>query len=357
MPVPTLASPQVHLHWVRETPSRVLILPVSTSLPSLDALPPCAQTAVLATGLATVELHLPPYRPIHNPDFDAWLATLVFRQDAAGRLIATCSSDPDPLATMAHHHAVVLALRAVTNDETPLTLVAESPGSPLLRQPMPVRHACAPRGGLLSAPSERSNAYHRCYRAVSLGVQSAIRDYLPPAHIHSLKQFDDRDHILALFAWSASEPIVGRHVDALGVDVLNATSVHRAFSGVQKRITPRLEEVSGILHRHHARPLIRASYNPAKVGPIVRRCQQRKRYLNLLFSNEFRLITALIGFCAQIPSWRNRGAADPARVYRQVREEWERIELHLRHFYQRRPHGALGSRLLLAAVRALEAVD
>lgn len=357
MSVQVLAAPQVHLHWVRETPSRALILPVSTTLPSLDALPQCVRTAVLATGLASVELHLPPFRPIESPSFDAWLEALVFRQDAAGRLVASRTGDPDPLATLAFHHAVVLVFRAVTGDETPLTLVAESPRSPLLRRALPVRHVCAPRGGLLAAPSERGHAYQRRYSAVSLAVQAAIRDCLPPAHITSVSQFEDREKALALLAWSSALPTVGAHVDALGVDVLNADSVDRAFAGAQKRLTSRLAEVSEILDRLQVRPLIRGSYEPGKARTIVQYCQRRKRYLHLLFSNEFRLIAALVGLCSRLPGWRTRQAANPARIYREVREEWEKVEIHLRNFYQRRPHAAFGSRLLLEAVRALEAVD
>src|SRR5688572_17447753 len=148
------ADPQVHLHWVRETPSRALSWPISSSFMSLRPLPRCVRTAVRATGLDTVEVHLPPYRPISAPPLNLWLAGLVFRQDAAGRLIATHADDADPLATMAFHQAMVLVMRAVANDTTPLTLVAECGRSPLLRQPLALRHQCAPDGGLVNAPAE-----------------------------------------------------------------------------------------------------------------------------------------------------------------------------------------------------------
>jgi hypothetical protein len=353
----TTADPQVHLHWVRETPSRALNLPVSISLPSLESLPPCVQSAVRALPFDTVELHLPPYRPSRARDFEAWSAGLQFRQDAVGRLIATHAGDPDPLATMAYHQAMVLVLRAVSGDTTPLTIVAEPPVSPLLQRPLARRHRCSGNGGLAKAPAERSFGYDRSYKGLSAAIQIAVRQAVPPAHISSIGQFADRDHTLALLTWGAAVPAVGRNVDELGVEVLKPSLLNTAFRGLYKNLGPRLEDVREILIRHGAKPALCDRYKPSKAVPIADGCRRRPRFLNLLFSNEHRLISAFVQFCARIAGWRTRAAGDPTVVFREVREAWENLEIHIRSFYQRQPHSVLGSILLVEAVRALEAVD
>ena len=353
----TAADPQVHLHWVRETPSRALDLPISSSHQSLQSLPPCVQMAVRATGLKTVEVHLPPYRPAHAPHLEAWLTGLRFRQDAVGRLIAIHADDPDPLATMAFHQAMVLVMRAVSQDNTPLTIVAESANSPLLRQPLALRHRCSDGGGLSNAPAERASGYNRAYKRISSALQAAIRESMPPAHLQSVGQFADRDHTLALLTWSAADPVVGRHVDELGVDVLSPQMLTRACSGLSKRLAPRLAEVHEILARHRAAAGIRESYNPAGALRIANHCLRRRSFIHLLFSNEVRLISAFVQFCARISGWRARAAGNPASIFREVRDSWEGVETIIRHFYLRRPYSALGSILLLEAVRVLEAVD
>jgi hypothetical protein len=353
----TTADPQVHLHWVRETPSRALDLPISTSLPSLKSLPPCVQSAVRAFDLDTVELHLPPYRPNRKRPFDTWLTGLQFRQDAVGRLIATHTDDPDPGATMAYHQAMVLTLRAISGDITPLTIVAEPASSPLLRRPLALRHRCADGGGLASAPPERSFGYDKAYKGISGAIQTAIRQAVPSAHLASIQQFADRDHALALLTWSAAEPVVGRCVDELGVEVLKPGMVDTAFNGLSKKLTPRLAEVREILIRHGASPSLCDHYKPSKAALIADGCRRRPRFVNLLFCNEVRLISGFVQFCARISNWRARAAGDPTIVFREVRDSWENLEIHIRSFYQRHPHSVLGSILLVEAVRALEAVD
>ena len=347
---------QVHLHWVRETPSRALELPVSRTLHSLDSLPECVQNAVRATGLPELELHLPPFVAA-TVSYEDWCDGLRFRQDAAGRLIASSANDSDPLATMALHQAMTLIFRAIANEETPLTIVAEPGPSAILRQPLAARHVCLPGGGLAAAPAERSRHYDRTYKAISLALQAAIRDSLPPAHVESIAQFEDRQHVHSLLAWSAAAPVVGRTVDQLGLDIFNARMLKRAFDGVPGRLAPRLAEVREILVRHGAPKLIRNSYSPSKAGHISRHCRERSRFLNLLFMNEFRLISAFVHFCTRIGSWRERGGQKPKRVYREAREAWAEVEVHIRGFYQRHRHSAIGSVLLLEAVRVLEAVD
>lgn len=357
MPNQTASDPQVHLHWVRETPSRGLDWPVSHSPQSFTSLPSCVQTAVRTTGLKSLEVHLPPYRPAHAPILQRWLAGLQFRQDAVGRLIATHADDPDPLATMGFHQAMVLVMRAVSANTTPLTIVAEPAISPLLRRPLALRHRCSGVGGLSAAPPERAFGYKRAYKSISAALQIAIRESLPPAHIGSLRQFADRDHTLALFTWSAAEPVVGRYIDELGVEVLKPRMLNSAFIGLSKRLATRLAEVREILTRQQVGPAIRDSYDPATALRIANRCRRNGRFLNLLFSNEVRLISAFVQFCARIDGWRACAAGNPASIFREVRDAWQDLEAVIRRFYQRHPHSALGSILLVEAVRTLEAVD
>ncbi len=351
-----VSVPQVHLHWVRETPSCALQLPVSATLSSLDSLPECVRAAVLATGLPAVELHLPPFRAGEIFDEPAWFAGLSFHQDSAGRLVATAAGDPEPAATMGLHQAVVLAFRALYGDTTPLTLVAEPPPAPLLPQPLPRHHVCAPNGGLATAPAERSHTYMRCYKAVALALQAAIRDFLPPSVIDSVASLDKREQTLPLLAWSVTEPAVGRHVDELGIEVLNQKLTDRAFRGLARRLTGRLKLVYAIATRLDAPPHVRRSYSPASAETAVEACRTRSRFFRLLLNNEFRLISALIRHCSRIPGWRQRVLTHPTVVYREVCASWADLEIHLRHFYQRRHHYALGSLLLVEAARALESL-
>jgi hypothetical protein len=351
------SAPQVHLHWVRETPARALELPVSSTLDSLDLLPESVQTAIGATGLDAVEVHLPPYRPAQFASRADWAAGLVFRQDAPGRLSAIHSSDPDPLATLALHYAFVLVHRAVSGDSTPLTLVAPAAPSALLRQPLPAIHRCSPAGGFAEAPAERGHAYRRVYRTLSLTLQAKLRQVLPPAHLESLDQLAAVDPICALLAWSHAQPAAGRHVDQLSLDIFNRNMVDRAFAGVQSRLAESLGEISQILSRYDAAPALRAAYDPARASRILARVRTRARHVNLLFANEARIISAFIQFLTRIPGWRELYASNPAAVFREVRHGWEEIEVHIRRLYQRHRHSAIGSLLLLEAARTIEEVN
>lgn len=350
-------DPQVHLHWVRETPSRVLVSPVSQSLDSIERLPPCVQTAVRDAGLPSVELHLPPHRAALDAPLPEWSAGLRFRQSAAGRIVATHRDDGQPLATQATHQAVVLVSRAITGDATPLTLIAESPEAPLLRRPLPSRYTCSPRGGFASAPAERSHHYDRAYKGVAVAIQSALRATVPAAHLRTVEQFEDRPHSRALLAWSAAAPVVGRHVDQLGVDVLNTRLLERSFAGMCVRLEPLLAEVWQLLTRHGAEALYCNSYKPNRTIDIVNRYRRGDTFLHLLFANEMRLINAFVVFCTRIQGWRQRANGDPSAVYRHIAAAWEDVEVHIRSFYQRHPHPAIGSHLLLEAARTLEAID
>ncbi len=144
MPTSSKSDAVVHLHWVRESPERELVLPISSTLTSLDVLPPSARAAVAAAGRPEIELHLPPFRPWAHEDPGAWLAGLEFRFDAPNRLTGFHPADPDPISTMGLHQAVVVLFRAFFADTTPLTLVAEPAPPALIPAPPPPHPTVSP---------------------------------------------------------------------------------------------------------------------------------------------------------------------------------------------------------------------
>lgn len=351
------AHPRVHLHWVRETPSRGLQSPISQSFDSPAALPAPLREPLYATGLTAIELHLPPYRPSKDYDANTWLKSLHFQQDAAGRLSAVHPFDPAPPVTAAFHQAAVLVSRAITGDTTPLTLLTEPARSPLLRQPLSRRHVCTPCGGWREAPAERSHFYAPVYRAFAQAAQTALRELLYLSHFESVTDFEDRPHSLAMLSWSGASPVIGRYVDQLGVDVLDNQSMARARAGMASRIVEPLAEVYDLLGRHGARPLIRESYNPAKAVAVVRHCHNHPLHLKQLFQAEKRLLTAFIGLLCRLPSWKDRANGNPALIYREFRSAWEDLEVYFRNFYQRRSYPAAASLLVLRSVQVMEEID
>ncbi|MBI2688654.1 MAG: hypothetical protein HYX27_20315 [Acidobacteria bacterium] len=351
------SAPKIHFHWVRETPSRGLEMPVSQTLTSLETLPPCVQKAVLATGLAEVEVHLPPYLAVTDETCEQWLDSLRFRQDAVGRVNAVSSNDPDPLTSMAFHQAVVLALRAIGGGTTPLTLVAETPASPVLPRQLPKRHVCSPRGALAGAPGERSKHYAYIYRHVSIALQNALREALPGANLPTVDALADIPQAHSLLAWGSAAPVVGRHVDQLAVDVLDRQLIKRACVGMDERFYYALAAVHEVLTRLDAPRAVRDNYDPENAVTALQHCRRYPKVLHLLFANEFRVIQAFVLFCASIEKWRAKARGNPAVVYREVRESWKDVESRLRRFYRRQPQCGFGSLLLVEAVRILEAID
>lgn len=350
------ASPQVHLHWLRETPSRALEFPASQVLDSPDSLPPSLRTAVLDTGLPVVELHVSPYRHGEAVSFEAWCDALAIRTDAGGRLIATRAADPDPAATIAFHQAMILVLRAVAGDRTPLTLVAEPAPSAVLSQPVPRVHRCQPGGGLAAAPAERTKHYFASYRNVSVAIQLALRQYLPPAQIDSLRTLEDRSVAIPLLVWSAANPAFGRNVDQIGVDVHSKTMMDRAFRHLPVRLVPLLTEAHDILAGNGLDAEALRYYKPSRAEKIAANCRAARRPIHQLFFHERRLIDGFVNFCIQIEAWRKEaGAGTPGRVYRAARAAWEGVEVDIRRLAHRRFHATLGSLLLVEAVQALEA--
>ncbi len=340
MPTRNDAAPQVHLHWVRETPSRGLELPVSSTLTSLDGLPPSARQAVAAAApLApdgAVELHLPPAgKSSLLPS-----GPLSFQSPAPGRLHAVAGFDQTPDATLAFQQAVVLALRAISADSTPLSIFS---GSDLV----PVS------SGLSSAPAERSRRYASVYKTMSLRLQEAIRAAALPVLLPTL-DWDNRSLTLPLLVWAAAKPVVGEHVDQLAVDVLDGDSVRRSFRGLAPRLAPLLASLRDSLAARRAPDSLLAVYAPARASAITDQFRRQSRLVHLLFSNERRLITSLVHFLSRIPDWRDSHHADPAAAYREIRSAWARVEGHTRDFYRRCPCLQLGPIVLAEALRSLQ---
>lgn len=346
------ARPQVHLHWLRETPSRALEVPASQVLDSPDSLPPSLRTAVLDTGLPVVELHVSPYRPGEAASLEEWCDGLAIRTDAAGRLIATRAADPDPAATMAYHQAMVLVLRAVTGDQTPLTVVAESAPSAVLAQPAPRVYRCAPGGGLAAAPGERTKHYFPSYRNVSAAIQIALRQCFPPLQLDSVEALANREVALPLLVWSVANPAYGRTVDQIGVDVHNQAMMDRAFRQLRSRLVPLLTDVHAILTSHGIAGDVLRHYNPIRADQIINTCRAARRPLHQFFFQERRLIDGFVNFCIQIEAWRKLTGP---QAYRAARTAWEGVEVDIRRLAHRRFHATLGSLLLVEAVQALEA--
>jgi len=357
MPTSSNPVPVVHLHWVRESPERELVLPISSTLSTLDDLPPSARAAVVASRLPELELHLPPFRPYLHEDPGAWLAALEYRFDGPNRLIGTHPADPDPIATMGFHHAVLLLFRAFSADTTPLTLVAE-PCPSVVIPPAPTRyHTVSPRPALAAAPGERTRHYRRVYRRISLAFQAAIRESFPPCYIDSPSLLGRRQRILPVIAWSAAVPSVGRTVDEISLDIFDTRQAALFFRRLPRRLGSRLRPVHQAAIRHEVTPHIRGAYNPNSARTVTSACRRRTLQLNRLFSSEMRLILAFIGFLTRIPDWLPRAASRPDAVYREICRAWARLEILFRSFHERRSNTAFGSLLLLEAVRTLEEIE
>jgi hypothetical protein len=133
--------------------------------------------------------------------------------------------------------------------------------------------------------------------------------------------------------------------------------LERAHTGVAGRLAPRLEEVLEILRRHDAGIVIRKAYSDTYSARIAREYRRNSRHVNQMFVNEAGLINTFVQFCAQIPGWRERYPAGPGLVYREIRGQWKRLDIHFRYFCQRRAYPELGTMLLIEAVRILEAID
>jgi hypothetical protein len=340
MPTRTDAAPQVHLHWVRETPSRALEQPVSSTLTSLDGLPPSARQAVADAAPrapnGAVELHLPPA----GKSSDLPGGPLSFLSPAPGLVHAHAGYDENPEASRAAHYAVLLVLRAISGDATPLSLF--SPAG-----------VVTVSTGLAAAPAERSRDYARVYKELSLRLQSAIRAAALPVLLPGV-DWDNRPLTLSLLVWAAAKPVVGAYVDQLAVDVLDGDSVRRAYRGLPLRLAPLLAPVRDALAARRAPAALVEAYSPAQASAIAEYVRRHSRLVDLLFSNERRLITALVHFLSRIPEWRDAHRDNPLAAYRQIRRAWPAVEAHTRDFYRRRPCHHLAPLVLLEAVRSLQ---
>ncbi|MBM3783532.1 MAG: hypothetical protein FJW30_04180 [Acidobacteria bacterium] len=339
----------VHLHWVRETPSRALAHPVSRSLTDLASLPAPIVEALLRQPRPEFELHLPPLFHVRDQSAVEWAARLVYRWDAAGRLVAEDPSDPAPTATMNLHQAIVLVARAATNDATPLTLAAEpGPAGVLGTFRHFESHRCQPGRSLpLRQPVRRE---------LSLVLQRQIRAWMPALHCRTLDDFGTLRQIHALLAYSVAAPAAGMRIDEYVVDPLHQEVLTQACRRIPNHLPARLGEVCTALSSYPDAEAVAAGLSPRNATRILAGVLRQPRFLHLLFRREAELIGAVVRFFAAVHGWAGRMALNPsdAGVLREIRTSFGTVNDQLSNGFQRRSHFPLGSLALVEAARLLD---
>jgi len=199
----------------------------------------------------------------------------------------------------------------------------------------------------LRLPAERSAAFLPTFARISVALQSALRERVPPLYFHSLERFDDWKSAYPMLVYQASRPFRGRVRSELTYDVLNPRLMALLFRRARTNMVSLLEQAEARLLAG-GRSEEAAHYSSKRAPEIlqsVQRLSAPRRCLYRLVRSEGVLVEAMVDLSGS-------GALtvkEQARRLVAFRRKWQ---YQLRRLYPRGDFSELAPALLEAATHA-----
>lgn len=148
----------------------------------------------------------------------------------------------------------------------------------------------------LLAPDETSPDYLRTYRAISLAIQSCLRERVPPIFLADARAFQHPSLVYSILVYAASRPFRASRFGELTYDPIDTSWLTRFLQASKRRLSPRLRQVYDRLDRDRAGALSRP-YGPrraAKAIKAVQKFQRSRLLLQRLVAGEAALVADLV---------------------------------------------------------------
>jgi hypothetical protein len=203
-----------------------------------------------------------------------------------------------------------------------------------------------------SLPAERSATFLPTFGRISVALQSALRERVPPVYFQNLGRFRDWKSAYPMLVYQASRPFHGRVRTELTYDVLNPRLMGILFRRAKGNLISLLERTEADL-RTGGLPEVAAHYSSRRAQEIIQTVQRLstpRRSLYRLVRSESVLIDAVIDLIG-LGTLSGRKQAKKLAVFR---KKWQ---FELRRLYPGEDFSALAPALLEAATQALLSVS
>jgi hypothetical protein len=200
----------------------------------------------------------------------------------------------------------------------------------------------------LAAPDERSPAFFPVFAAVSVAIQSALREHVPNTYFADLAVFRNTKTAYPMLVYQASHPFRGKLRTDLTYDVLNPQTLAALFRSVKLTLPELLDRMETKLRAAGVEDLaIKYSRKHApEIVQSVQRLNRSRKCIYILIRAEALLVNALI----ELGGLGSRPAKEQARRVASFEKKWN---FQLRRLYPGMDFIWLAPTLLDAATQAL----
>lgn len=200
----------------------------------------------------------------------------------------------------------------------------------------------------LSVPCEDSPEYLPAYRAISLAVQTRLRESVPPIFLADPKVFQHPSLVYPMLVYAASRPFRATKFSELTYDPIDTTWLVRFLTASKRRLSPRLRQVYDRLDRERAGALSRP-YGPRRAAKAIKAVQKFQRSRLLLQ----RLVAGEAALVADLVNLGRLGHLDPRDRQQREARFFMDFHLHLKRMGTRCDLTPLAPILLDVATQAL----
>jgi len=200
----------------------------------------------------------------------------------------------------------------------------------------------------LAAPDERSPAFFPAFTAVSVAIQSALREHVPNTYFADLAVFGNTKTAYPMLVYRASHPFRGKLRTDLTYDVLNPQTLAALFRSVKFALPELLDRMEARLRSAGVEDLA-VKYSRKRAPEIVQsvqRLNRSRKCLYILIRAEALLVNALV----ELGGLGNCPAKVQARRVASFEKKWN---FQLRRLYPGMDFAWLAPALLDAATEAL----
>jgi hypothetical protein len=148
------------------------------------------------------------------------------------------------------------------------------------------------------APRERTPQFFCIYAQVSMALQEALRETVPPALFADLDEFKNQRGAYAMLAYASSRPYRPKSRTDFTYDLTNATAMMTFYRFSKRKLTAGLAEAHASLMAAGQEELAQ-HYEPRNIKFILKAVKKRKRFrkpLHRLLIAEGKLVNELTAF-------------------------------------------------------------
>ena len=200
----------------------------------------------------------------------------------------------------------------------------------------------------LTAPDERTPGFLSTFAAISLAIQTVLRERVPAAYFAGLENFHNVKTAYPMLVYQASKPFQGKMRPELTYDVLNPNTLAKFFRTAKPNLVEILQGVEARL-RGAGLDQLATQYEPRRLAFViqaVQRWNKSRKCLYILIRAEGVLVNTLV----ELGGLGSLGPKLQARRMASFEKKWR---FQLRRLYPGTDFTWLATELLDSATQAL----